>query len=84
METIYYTNIEELDNTLAPGTRKLIQQGRNGYKVNTYKSIIKDGKTISKNRITSDYYKARDNIYKVGPTLPVEVDEEAEDEISSG
>lgn len=84
VETIYYTNIEELDNTLAPGTRKLIQQGRNGYKVNTYKSIIKDGKVISKNRITSDYYKARNNIYKVGPTLPLEVDEEAEDEVPSG
>lgn len=43
-----------------------VQRGRTGYKVKTYKSIIKNGKTTSKEQITSDHYRKRDYIYKTG------------------
>lgn len=54
------------DKTLAKGKEEVVQQGRNGYKVNTYKSIIKDGKVTERNMITKDYYKPRNGIIRVG------------------
>jgi len=76
-QTIPYKVREVLDNNVAAGSRQLIQEGRNGYKVRTYKSIIKDDKVVEKVQITSDYYREKDYIYKVGlavvaptPTTP--------------
>lgn len=67
LEKIDYSVTETLDESVAPGTKQLVQDGRTGYKVKTYKTIIKDGKVINKNQITSDYYRERNYIYKVGP-----------------
>ncbi len=69
---------EILKNDLKPGTRELAQQGRNGYKVTTYKHKIKNGKVVETLKVSSDYYKERDTIYHIGPkvvapTPPVEV-----------
>lgn len=54
------------DKNLKPGTKKVVQQGRQGYKVNTYKEIIRGGKVVKKEMITSDYYKPSNYIYRVG------------------
>lgn len=67
IETIQAKVEEIYDESLKPGEKILTQKGRTGYKVKTYKSIIKNGKVISKNEITSDYYRERNYIYKVGP-----------------
>ncbi|MEW8973417.1 MAG: VanW family protein [Tissierellaceae bacterium] len=66
-ESIQHKVHEELDTNLPPGARELVRQGRNGYKVKTYKSIIKGGKVVDKKQITGDYYRERDFIYKIGP-----------------
>lgn len=71
VETIPAPREEIYDGTLAPGTKIDVQKGRTGYKVNTYKTIIKDGKVINKNKITSDYYKQKKYIYKLGPKAEV-------------
>lgn len=72
--------VEEIyDGNLGPGEKLDIQKGRTGYKVKTYKSIIKNGKTINKKEITQDYYRQRNYIYKIGPKVleyPVQIDEE--------
>lgn len=65
--TIPYKVHENLDETLLPGTRELVQKGRNGYKVKTFKSIIRRGEVISTEQISQDYYRERDYIYKIGP-----------------
>lgn len=54
-----------IDKNLAPGTKELVQEGRDGYKVNTYKSIVRNGKVVSKDLITKDFYKPKNRIYKV-------------------
>ena len=45
----------------------------------TYKSVIKNGKVIERKQITTDYYRERDFIYKVGPeeleTINSEIEE---------
>ncbi|WP_313757541.1 VanW family protein [Tissierella sp.] len=67
IETIEPKTEEVYDEKLTPGTRLDMQKGRKGYKVNTYKTIIKNGKAISKTKITSDHYRKKDYIYKIGP-----------------
>lgn len=70
--TIPYKVHENLDPSLSPGTRELVQEGRTGYKVSTYKSIFKNGEVVSREKISSDYYREKDFIYKVGPAPVVE------------
>lgn len=55
------------DESLLPDERIDIQSGRTGYKVITYKSVIRGGKEVSKELITKDHYRKRNYIYKVGP-----------------
>lgn len=70
IETIPYKVQEKFDPNAEPGSRTMVQEGRTGYKVRTFKSIIKDGKVVDRYQITFDYYRERDYIYKVGPELP--------------
>lgn len=67
VETIHPKKEEIHDEALEPGALIELQKGRTGYKVNTYKSIIRDGKLVSKTQITQDHYRKKDYIYKVGP-----------------
>ncbi|NMB26489.1 MAG: hypothetical protein GX987_00360 [Tissierellia bacterium] len=67
VETIVLEDDIIVDNSLEPGTKEVVQRGRTGYKVNTYKSIIRNGKVVSKDLITRDFYKPRKFIYRVGP-----------------
>ena len=68
-----------VDKSLAPGTKNLVQSGRNGYRVNTYKSVIKNGKVVSRDLITKDFYKPRNYIYMVNEPNAKTVDNKAED-----
>ena len=70
VETIPLKVEEVFDNKVTPGTKELIQKGRPGYRVKTYKSIMKNGKVVSKTLINNDYYKPKKTIYRVGPALP--------------
>ncbi|MDD2446530.1 MAG: VanW family protein [Tissierellia bacterium] len=70
LQTIPYRVHETLDPDAEPGSREILQEGRTGYKVRTYKSIIKDGKVVDRYQINYDYYREKDFIYKVGPELP--------------
>lgn len=83
IETIPYEVIENLDSNIQPGNKELVEQGRNGYKVRTYKSIIKNGKVVERKQITSDYYREKNYLYKIGPEkVEVPISEEpVEDEI---
>lgn len=70
IQTLPYKVHEIYDASLEPGAKVMEQEGRTGYKVKTYKSIIKNGQVIERNLINNDYYRERDFIYKVGPALP--------------
>lgn len=58
-----------VDKNLAPRTKKLFQEGRVGYRVNTYKSTIKNGKLVERKLITRDLYKPRKQVYLIGEGL---------------
>lgn len=65
VETIPAKEEIVIDKNLAPGAKEIVQQGRTGYKVHTYKSIIRNGKVISRQLITKDFYRPRNFIYRV-------------------
>lgn len=55
-----------MDKNLRTGEKILVEEGRNGYKVRTYRYIIKNGMVIDKETISYDYYKERNYIYRIG------------------
>lgn len=67
VERIPHKVHERLDGNLEAGYRELIQQGRDGYKTVTYRSIVKNGQVVETSIINRDYYRERDYIYLVGP-----------------
>ncbi len=56
----------------APGQQAVIQSGHVGYRVTTYKELIYNGETISKEVISNDTYSPMQTIISVGPAAPVQ------------
>lgn len=56
-----------IDEKLEPGTKNILQKGRYGYKVKTYKEVYENGSKIKTEIISSDFYKPRKEIVKIGP-----------------
>lgn len=58
---------KNINNSLAPGEMVIIQEGRYGYKVNTYRVIYENGEEVKRELISNDFYKPRKYILRVGP-----------------
>jgi vancomycin resistance protein VanW len=57
----------KVDNSLAPGTKKVVRKGRTGFKVEV-KRIIKHGeKIVNSELISTDIYSPQSQIIKVSP-----------------
>ncbi len=57
------------DNSIGAGEEIIEQEGKKGYKVNTYKIYITDDKIINKKLISEDIYKSKDKIIKKGTKI---------------
>lgn len=57
IKTVPYTTKYIDDPSLPEGTTRVIQSGKNGYTVDTYKIVKQDGKIISKKKIHTSVYK---------------------------
>lgn len=60
----------QYDANLLEGQERIEQKGRDGYKVTTYKLIYENGVLISKEKISSDYYKPQKQIIVKGTKKP--------------
>ncbi len=69
---------EILKKDMKPGSREVVQQGRDGYKVVTYKHKIKNGKIVESKQVSSDYYKERETIIHVGRKVETSTESEVE------
>ncbi len=56
------------DPTLPPGTTKELQEGMDGFVVDTYKIIKEDGKVISQTKLHTSRYRPCTEILLAGPT----------------
>ncbi|NIK79321.1 vancomycin resistance protein YoaR [Paenibacillus castaneae] len=68
-KTIEPTVQETINANLSPGQKVTVQKGKQGFVVETYRTFVQDGKTISRNRISKDTYKAQPTIIEVGPMV---------------
>ena len=75
LETISPPKIIVKDNTLPEGEEKVTKSGQNGYRSQAWKIVKKDGKIISRERLSKDYYKPTNRVVNVG-TKVVESSEE--------
>lgn len=48
---------EKVDETLPAGTRKVVSKGKNGYVVDTYKTVLENGVEVSSKKITRSTYR---------------------------
>ncbi|MCM3628129.1 VanW family protein [Paenibacillus glycanilyticus] len=55
------------DKSLDAGQQVVVQNGSLGYVVDTYRTLIKDGKEVSREKITHDTYRAQPTIVHVAP-----------------
>ena len=82
---------EKIDETLPLGTRKVVSKGKNGYVVDTYKTIFENGVEVSSKKITRSTYRMVPNEVLVSAQVveetPIEdqpVDVPVEGEIVDG
>ncbi|PWW08305.1 vancomycin resistance protein YoaR [Paenibacillus cellulosilyticus] len=64
--TIEPTIRETVSDTLPPGGRLITQQGKQGYVVETYRTLVRDGKVVSRERLSKDKYNAQPTLVSIG------------------
>lgn len=67
LSTIPYPTKEIQDDSLAPGTTKVKQNGSDGAVINTYKTVRENGVVVSSDMIHKSYYNPIEKIVLVGP-----------------
>lgn len=51
---------------MAPGSRTVVEPGRAGYVVETYRTLVRDGAAVSRERVSRDTYRAQPTVVYVG------------------
>ena len=69
VETYGYETLTTVDETLAPGTKNYKSHGRNGYRVETYMTVIQDGERYAEEWIATSIYDPIDTVVTEGPPL---------------
>jgi vancomycin resistance protein YoaR len=57
---------ETVSDALAPGGRLITQQGKQGYVVETYRTLVRDGEVVSRERLSKDKYNAQPTLVSIG------------------
>ena len=60
----------KLDSNLLIGQERVEQEGRDGYRITTYKIIYENGVEVGREQISKDYYKAKNRIIVKGTKKP--------------
>jgi vancomycin resistance protein YoaR len=64
--TIEPTIRETVSDALPPGGRLITQQGKQGYVVETYRTLVRDGEVVSRERLSKDRYNAQPTLVSIG------------------
>ncbi|WP_181438527.1 VanW family protein [Paenibacillus sambharensis] len=63
--------VKEITDPGAPiGSRRVIEQGKSGYKVETYRIHYRDGKAVKRELVSRDTYKGQPTVVQVGGSRP--------------
>lgn len=66
LKTIPFQTKYIQDTSMAPGTQRQTQNGDNGYKYETYKTLTLNGNVVSTDKISNDNYSPLTRIIRVG------------------
>jgi len=64
--TIEPTIRETVSDALPPGGRLITQQGKQGYVVETYRTLVRDGEVVKRERLSKDKYNAQPTLVSIG------------------
>ncbi|CAM4477995.1 vancomycin resistance protein YoaR [Paenibacillus endophyticus] len=67
LKTIAPSVQERSNASLSPGQKAVVEEGKLGYVVETFRTLKKNGKLVSRDRISHDTYKAQPALIEVGP-----------------
>lgn len=59
---------QSVNEALTPGSKVVKEQGRQGYVVDTYRTLLRDEEVVSRERVSRDTYRAQPAIVEVGPS----------------
>ncbi|MHA6481239.1 VanW family protein [Paenibacillus sp. strain BS8-2] len=59
-----------VNNGLAVGQQRIVETGKAGYVVETFRSLVENGVTVSRERVSRDTYRAQPTIIEIGPSSP--------------
>lgn len=60
--------VQKISNaSLSPGQQVTVETGKQGYVVETYRTLFRDGNEVSRARVSRDTYKAQPIVIEVGP-----------------
>lgn len=65
-KTVAPDSVIDYDANLADGVREYVKDGRQGYKVKVYRTVYNNGKLITRETISDDYYRPSSQVVKVG------------------
>ncbi|MGE7825154.1 VanW family protein [Paenibacillus sp. NPDC093718] len=63
------------NNSLPPGLKQVVQNGKPGYVVETYRTKKVNGKVVEKVKISKDTYRPQNSIVAINPTSEVQLPE---------
>ena len=67
LKTIAPSVQEKTNNRLSPGQRVTVEKGKEGYVVESFRTLVRDGKEVKRDRLSRDTYKAQPTVIEVGP-----------------
>lgn len=67
LKTIAPSVQEKSNARLSPGQKVTVEKGKAGYLVETFRTLVRDGKEVKRDRISRDTYKAQPIVIEVGP-----------------
>lgn len=55
---------------LAVGQQRVVEQGKSGYVVETFRTLVEDGVEVSRESVSRDTYRAQPTVIEIGPSSP--------------
>ncbi|MDF2836991.1 MAG: VanW family protein, partial [Paenibacillus sp.] len=70
LKTVEPSAQQVVNPKLAVGEQRVVETGKPGYVVETFRTLVEDGVAVSRERVSRDTYRAQPTVIEVGPSSP--------------
>ncbi|WP_156889457.1 VanW family protein [Paenibacillus harenae] len=67
LKTVEPSVQETVNAKLSPGQKVTVEKGKPGYVVDTYRTLVRNGEVVSREKVSRDTYRAQPTLVEVGP-----------------